>query len=58
MNWIGIAVMLLSINTWTYAMFDLGTYPTWAALKAKGGALALNMTGNLTAPTNASLTLL
>uniref|UniRef100_A0A3Q3W6M9 Uncharacterized protein n=1 Tax=Mola mola TaxID=94237 RepID=A0A3Q3W6M9_MOLML len=30
MNILGILVVSLAMNTWGVAMFDLGTYPTWA----------------------------
>jgi sodium-dependent dicarboxylate transporter 2/3/5 len=31
MNWLCIAVILLNMNTYAYALFDLGSYPAWAA---------------------------
>lgn len=30
LNIIGILCINLGINTWGYAMFDMGTFPAWA----------------------------
>lgn len=30
LNIIGILTINLGVNTWGYAMFDMGTFPTWA----------------------------
>jgi len=46
-----VLILQLAINTWGYALFDLGTYPEWAkasvSAKSLNGTLAaLNGTGS------------
>ena len=55
MNIAGILVMLLSMNTWTYFMFNLGHFPEWAALRV---AKRMNLTAPMTASANDSLLLI
>lgn len=35
LNIIGILTINLGINTWGYAMFDMGTFPDWANATSK-----------------------
>ncbi|XP_057295810.1 Na(+)/citrate cotransporter-like isoform X2 [Hydractinia symbiolongicarpus] len=49
MNIIGIIMVTLSINTWGYAYYDLGNFPTWASVGSNvtsqcGGNIAANST--------------
>lgn len=49
MNIIGILMVTLSINTWGYAYYDLGNFPTWASVGSNvtskcGGDIIANST--------------
>lgn len=48
LNIIGVLIITLAINSWSYPIFNLHTFPSWADTNNTASCLAIQ--GNITTP--------